>query len=145
MTRTENRALCTAEENDQTKVWQMVTAKYHLSLEETIGSMFTAKVDVFSDSVFCTAPGALVSFSASKNWDRKAEAVMKSDNCKNRNDIAGQSTDIECHRCKYCTGYKNSCWRKGTHLRAFPKGSFFARHHQLGKTESGKQMSGSNV
>ena len=33
--------------------------------------------------------------SASKVWEKKAEAVMKSDTCKNRNDIAGQSTDFE--------------------------------------------------
>ena len=42
--------------------------KNKLLLEEPVGSMLTSKVHVFSDSVFCTGPGAL-----------KAEAVMKSD------------------------------------------------------------------
>ena len=50
----------------------------HLLLEESI----TAQVNVFSDSVFCTGPGALDPISASKLREKKAEAVMKSDNCK---------------------------------------------------------------
>ena len=71
----------------------------HLSLEEPIGSMLIAKVDVFSDSVFSTDPGALDLLSASKMLEKKAGAVMKSDSCKDRNDIAGQSIDIEWHVC----------------------------------------------
>ena len=63
--------------------------KNHLFLEEPIGSMLSARVHVFSDSVFC-GPGALDSVSASKFWEQKAEAVMKSDNCKNRYDITCQ-------------------------------------------------------
>ena len=39
--------------------------------------MLTAKVHVFSDSVFWTGPWALDPISASKNWEKKAEAVMK--------------------------------------------------------------------
>ena len=48
---------------------------------------------------FCTAPGALDPISDSEFWEKKAEAVMKSNSCKNRKDIAGQSIDIEWHVC----------------------------------------------
>ena len=55
------------------------------------GSMLTAKVHVSTNSVFCTGPGALDLIGASTIQEKKAEAVMRSNNCKNRNDIAGQS------------------------------------------------------
>ena len=54
----------------------MMNGKYIL-FHEAIGSMLTAKVHVFSDSVFCTAPGALDSSNASAIWNKKAEAVLK--------------------------------------------------------------------
>ena len=40
--------------------------KNHLLLGESIGSMLTAKVHVFADSVFCTGPSASNAVSASK-------------------------------------------------------------------------------
>ena len=51
--------------------------KSHLSLEEPIGTTFTAKVHVFLDSVFCTGPGVLVPISASQIVEKNAEADMK--------------------------------------------------------------------
>ena len=72
----------------------------HLSLEEPIESMHTARGHVFSDSVFCRGPGAFGSNQCFKHLQKKkAEAVMKSACCKNRNDIAGRSIDIERHVC----------------------------------------------
>ena len=59
--------------------------------------MLTATVHVFSASVFCTGPG-IGSNRCYQNCE-KAETVVKGDNCKNRNDIAGQSIDIEWHMC----------------------------------------------
>ena len=48
---------------------------------------------------------------------------------------------------KYCTSYKNSCWRPGTNLRVFQTGSSsrVQRHYQLGKSEDGKRMSSSSA
>ena len=57
--------------------------------------MLTARVHVFSDSVFCTGPGALEPTTASKKWEKKADDDMKNNSCKNRNDMAGQSMVIE--------------------------------------------------
>ena len=71
----------------------------HLLLEEPIGSMLTAKVRVFSNSFFCTGPRVLDRVSASQIWGEKAEAVVKSTDRKDRNDIAGQPIDIEWHVC----------------------------------------------
>ena len=62
-------------------------------------SMLTAKVHVFSDSVFCTGPGSLDSTSALTFLENTAHAVMKTDKSQNRNNIAGQSIDIELHVC----------------------------------------------
>ena len=45
---------------------------------------------------FCTGPGALIQ-SVLRKMEKKAEAVMKSDSCKNSNDIAGQSIDNDWH------------------------------------------------
>ena len=64
--------------------------------KEAKGSMHTAQVHA---SVFCTDPGALDPSSAFGIGTRQAEAVMKSNSCKRRNDIAGQSIDIERHVC----------------------------------------------
>ena len=48
---------------------------------------------------FCTGPEALDLIFASINCEKKAEAVMKSDHCKDRTDIAGQFLVIEWHVC----------------------------------------------
>ena len=47
--------------------------------------------DVFSDSDFCTSPGALDRTSASNIWEQNADAAMKSDNCKKKGDSAGET------------------------------------------------------
>ena len=88
---------------------------HHLLLEEPTGSMFTTNVQVFSDSVFCTGRGALDPVSASKSWDEKAEAIMKSDN-------HGTCVRVA-HQCKDCTSCKKSCRRLGARLRVFQTGS----------------------
>ena len=53
--------------------------RLHHSLKEPIGSMFAAKVHVFSDSVFSTSPLTLDPTCASNFWDTNSEAVMKRD------------------------------------------------------------------
>ena len=57
--------------------------------------MLAAKVHVFSDS------GQWFQSVHQKFGEQKAEAVMTSDNCKKkkRDDIAGQSIDIDWHVC----------------------------------------------
>ena len=65
--------------------------KNHLLLEVPNGSMLAAKALVLSHSVFCTVSGSLDSTSATTNNEMKAQAVMKSDNCMNRSDIAGDT------------------------------------------------------
>ena len=60
----------------------------HLSLEEPIGSMPTAKVHVF-----CTGPEALDSVSAPKIWEQKRAAVMRLA----KTETTWQSSDIEWH------------------------------------------------
>ena len=66
--------------------------KDHPLLGGPFGSMLTARVHVFSDSVFCTRPGVLNRLSSADIWEQKAEAVMKRDKkCKNRIDIAGMA------------------------------------------------------
>ena len=59
---------------------------------------------------------------------KRRQKYMKSDSSKNRNDVAGQSIDIEWHvctgvACRYCTSYKSSCRRPGTNLTVFQTGS----------------------
>ena len=54
----------------------------------------TGKVYIFSDSVFCTHPGALDPASACTIWDKTAAYVTRSNSCKNREDI-----DIDWHVC----------------------------------------------
>ena len=67
--------------------------KSHFLLEEPIGSTHTAKVHVFSNSFFGTGSGASDPASVSKYL--KANFVLTMNSCKNRNDIAGQSNDVE--------------------------------------------------
>ena len=67
--------------------------QHHASFEEPRESALTAKAHVFSDSVFCTSPGARDEKSASDIWKTKAEDGMKSNSRKNRNDIASQSSE----------------------------------------------------
>ena len=62
----------------------MVNGKTHLLLDEPDGS--TAKVLVFSDSVFCT--GSLDPTSASEIGETKGYEQWQ---LQNRNDIAGQT------------------------------------------------------
>ena len=47
--------------------------KNHLLFGEPMGSMLTAEVHAFSDSVLCTGPGALAANSASDIWKKKTE------------------------------------------------------------------------
>ena len=54
---------------------------------------------VFPVSIFCTSRGSLNSNSASEISEKKAEAVMNSDNCKNRNVIGSLKIKIEWHVC----------------------------------------------
>ena len=93
--------------------------------------MLTPRVHDFSDSIFCTAPSALDPTRASIFWDKKEEDVVKRNSCKNKNDIAGQSINIERHVCpgdtrlrKHCKSSKHSCRRWGTDLRLFGTKSF---------------------
>ena len=82
--------------------------EHHLFLEEPIGSMLTAKVHSFSDSVFSTSPGALDPANASQIWEHKAEAAMNNDNCKSRMTLPERRMTsngtyvLETHRCRYC-------------------------------------------
>ena len=80
------------------KCWTDGEWENHLLLEETIGGMLTAKLHVFSGSVFCTGPEALDPTSALTFLEKKAEAVIKSDNCRNRSDIVGETINIEMAR-----------------------------------------------
>ena len=70
--------------------------KKYLFFQRADGSMCTTAVHVFSDSVLRTGPGAGYEKSARDMW-KKAEHAMKSNSCKNRNHIAGQSADSEWH------------------------------------------------
>ena len=47
--------------------------KNHLLFGERMGSMLTAEVHAFSDSVLCAGPGALAANSASDIWKKKTE------------------------------------------------------------------------
>ena len=96
MSRTENQLPLRDEETCSGACLTCGEWKNHL-LEEPTGSMLTARVHVFSESVFCTGPGAFDSVSASKFSERMPKAVMKSDTCNTRNDIAAQSIDGEWH------------------------------------------------
>ena len=97
-----------------------------LLLEEPIGSMLTVKAHVFSDSVFCAGPWRIGPNLCLK-IGKKTELLVKSDTCKNSNDIASQLIDIECVLetclCKYCASYKSSCRRPGMNFRVFQTGS----------------------
>ena len=106
----------------------MVNGKVICCSKSRLGAC-SAKVHVFSDTVFCTGPGALDLISASQIVEQKAEAVMKSGKRKKQKRHC-RSVDWHCmarvlvtHLCKYCTSYKNSCRRPGTHLRFFQTGS----------------------
>ena len=57
--------------------------KYDLLLEEPLGSMLTAQVHVFSDSVFCTG-GSLDALSASDILEQKAESVIVTNDTESR-------------------------------------------------------------
>ena len=81
--------------------------------------MLTAKVHVFSDSVFCTGPESLDPIWASKIGDKNAEIVINSDSC---NDVAGQSIDTGWHVCPGDTS--DACQRPGTNMRVFGTGTF---------------------
>ena len=59
--------------------------KTHLLLQGANGKP-TAKMRVFSDSVFCTGPGASNPISASKETGKRS--------CKNRNNITSQSKNL---------------------------------------------------
>ena len=67
------------EETCSGKCWTDGEWENHLLLEEPIGGMLTAKLHVFSGSVFCIGPGALDPTSASTFLEKKAEAIIKSD------------------------------------------------------------------
>ena len=88
MSKTENQSF-SATKKDCQAPW-----KNHLLLEDSIGS---SPQKIMSSQT--RGPGALVPTSASTNGEHKAEAAMKSDNCQNRNDIAGQTIQIEWHVC----------------------------------------------
>ena len=60
MSKAKNQSFCTTEENLQEKAWKNDELKSHQLLEEPIGSVLAAKVQVFSDSVFCADLSALV-------------------------------------------------------------------------------------
>ena len=72
---------------------------------------------VFSDCIFCTSPGALDPTRASINWEKNAEAVMKSDTCKNRQTLQVSRLTLNgtcvrvTHQHKYCASCENSCRR----------------------------------
>ena len=87
----ENRLFCAVK-----KVQCLTDGEWncHLPLEEPIGSMLSATEHVFSDSVVCTDPGASDWDSAPTTWEPKTEAVMKSDNCKNRK---RHCRSVDCH------------------------------------------------
>ena len=57
-------------------------------------------------SGFCAGPGSMIQ----ELRDKKTEAVMNSDTCKNSNDNAGQTIQklngacvLVAHQCKYCS------------------------------------------
>ena len=77
----------------------MMNGKVIYFLEESVGSMFTANLQVVSDSVFCTGAGVLDPTSASKIRETKQNMVTKNNSCKNRNDVACQSIDIAWRVC----------------------------------------------
>ena len=103
--------------------------KNHLLLEEPIGTVVTTNVHVFQTQCSAQFMGAVDPISASKIWEEKAKHGVKSNNGKNRNDIASQSMTLN-GTCvlvtclvKYSKSYKVSCRRLGTNLRVFQTGS----------------------
>ena len=69
-------------------------------------------------------------------WKRKQKQIMKSDTCKNRNDIAGQSIDLEWHECPADTSVQILhelqvvMSETGHEPESFPDRNV-QRHHQL--------------
>ena len=60
-----NQSYCATKHNLQARAWNLMNGKVVFQyLEEPIGSRFLAGVRFFSDSVFCTGPGALDPISA---------------------------------------------------------------------------------
>ena len=88
----------TEEDNFQTKAYEMMCGKV-VYLKSRLEACSQLKCIYSQTRFFRTGPGALDPNSASTIWEKKAEDCMKSDSCKNRNDIAVESIDIEWHVC----------------------------------------------
>ena len=67
----------------------------HLLLDERLGAFSLQKYTSSLRLSLLHRPRFAGCHQCFKTLEKKAEAVMKSDNCKNRNDIAGESIDIE--------------------------------------------------
>ena len=71
MSKVKNQSFCVAEDNCPVTGLTNDEWNSHVFFEEPIGTVLQANVRVFSESIFCTWPGASDSISASQTWKKQ--------------------------------------------------------------------------